>query len=352
MAVELGPFPLCPRCQETNGGLVAVRHRQVHVEIAGKQACVDQGLAGVIAALWPVCDTRSCCEDDDGRAYVVPTSETTDAAEAALTGLGLTVERTPEGVLHFTLPDRQAPVRTEPDSNLPGGSLLAAMAGARTAVAIAAARLDENTEGIGHPRVVEARELLAGAREALTAAMHRRVSLFRGGWGALRPGGVVIQVGLLAASCWLGARAAGAVSGGSTPWTIVGAVVGFAAIAWPIIHLTSVAETWLGSWTVAWLLRRRGRAVADALPVTEPAGVLAPLDVRMDDVRAAIAVARSRVAALATGYLSTRRPVPATTPAFVWMRDRDLEWRSIAMADLSLRQASDAIRLWSEFPRG
>jgi hypothetical protein len=173
MAVEPGPFPLCPRCRETNGGLVASRHRQIHVEVAGKQACVDQGLAGVIAVLWQVCDTRGCCEDDDGRAYVVPTPETADAAERALTSLGLTVERTSEGVLCFALPDRQAPVRAapiEPDPDPSGHSLLAAMDGARTAVAAAAARLEENTVGIRHPRIDETRALLAGARESLTSA--------------------------------------------------------------------------------------------------------------------------------------------------------------------------------------
>lgn len=50
MPVILGPYPLCPMCRETNGGLIAVRHRQVHLRAHGQQACVDRGLAG----LWPV----------------------------------------------------------------------------------------------------------------------------------------------------------------------------------------------------------------------------------------------------------------------------------------------------------
>jgi hypothetical protein len=89
MPVVLGPYPLCPICRETNGGLVAVRHPQVHLRAHGKEACVDRGIAGLLAGLWAVCDTRSCCEDDDGRAYVVPTAETGEAAVRLLTDLGL-----------------------------------------------------------------------------------------------------------------------------------------------------------------------------------------------------------------------------------------------------------------------
>ncbi|MEU8005100.1 hypothetical protein AB0B66_28425 [Catellatospora sp. NPDC049111] len=89
MAVFLGPYPLCPQCQATNGGLVSVRHRQIHLRAHGKEACVDQGLVGLLAGLWAVCDTRSCCEDDGGRAYVIPTSATRAAAVEMLTQLGL-----------------------------------------------------------------------------------------------------------------------------------------------------------------------------------------------------------------------------------------------------------------------
>jgi hypothetical protein len=89
MAVVLGPYPLCAACRETNGGLVAVRHRQVHLRAHGKQACVDRGLAGLIASLWAVCDTLSCCEDEGGRAYVAPASDSLEDAELVLTRLGL-----------------------------------------------------------------------------------------------------------------------------------------------------------------------------------------------------------------------------------------------------------------------
>ncbi|MEU8820229.1 hypothetical protein [Actinoplanes sp. NPDC048796] len=88
----IGPHPLCPKCRTANGGLVAVRHRQVHLRAHGREACVDHGIAGVLAALWTVSETRSCCQNDGGRAYVVPTAETHDAAVEALTTLGLAPE--------------------------------------------------------------------------------------------------------------------------------------------------------------------------------------------------------------------------------------------------------------------
>lgn len=103
MAVVLGPYPLCPACREVNGGLGAVRHRQVHVRAHGREACVDCGLAGLIIHLWAVCETRSCCEDDNGRAYVVPTPDTREAAEQLLTRLGLRTS-TSEGVIWFPIP--------------------------------------------------------------------------------------------------------------------------------------------------------------------------------------------------------------------------------------------------------
>ncbi len=103
MAVVLGPYPLCAVCRNVNGGLVAVRHRQVHLRAHGKEACVDRGLAGLIAALWAVCDTRSCCENDNGRAYVVPTPDTREAAVRLLACVGLRVADD-EGVLSFAVP--------------------------------------------------------------------------------------------------------------------------------------------------------------------------------------------------------------------------------------------------------
>jgi hypothetical protein len=96
----LGPYPLCPRCRRTNGGLVAVRHRQIHLRAAGRQACVDRGLAGLIACLWEVCETTSCCEEAGDEAYVVPTEETGEAAVALLAGLRLS-PRVEDGTVYF-----------------------------------------------------------------------------------------------------------------------------------------------------------------------------------------------------------------------------------------------------------
>ncbi|WP_280258478.1 hypothetical protein [Nocardia abscessus] len=62
--VVLGPYPLCAECERTNGGLVAVRHRQHHVRAGGRQSCVDHGLVPIIATLWERgCDTRNSCQN-------------------------------------------------------------------------------------------------------------------------------------------------------------------------------------------------------------------------------------------------------------------------------------------------
>ncbi|GAA0485379.1 hypothetical protein Ade02nite_08860 [Paractinoplanes deccanensis] len=98
--LALGPYPLCPSCRLINGGLIAVSHRQVHLRAHGKEACVDRGIAGLLACLWAVCDTRSCCENDGGKAYVVPTADTCDAAVRMLADLGLDPEVT-DGVVSF-----------------------------------------------------------------------------------------------------------------------------------------------------------------------------------------------------------------------------------------------------------
>jgi hypothetical protein len=100
MAIVLGPYPLCALCQKTNGGLIAVRHRQVHLVAHGKEACVDRRLADLIVRLWAVCDTRSCCEDENGRAYVVPTVDTREAAEDLLTERGISYVNE-RGFLYF-----------------------------------------------------------------------------------------------------------------------------------------------------------------------------------------------------------------------------------------------------------
>jgi hypothetical protein len=103
MPVVLGPYPLCPACRVTNGGLISVSHRQVHLRAHGKQACIDRGLAGLLTNLWAVCETRSCCENNGGRAYVVPTAETCDAAVDMVTRLRLH-PWVRDGIIYFQVP--------------------------------------------------------------------------------------------------------------------------------------------------------------------------------------------------------------------------------------------------------
>ena len=92
MTVRLGPYPLCAACQRTNGGLTHAAHPQRHIEAHGQAACVDEELADLIAQLWAVCETKSCCQDEDGRAYMTPTPETRAAAEAWLVERGIPCE--------------------------------------------------------------------------------------------------------------------------------------------------------------------------------------------------------------------------------------------------------------------
>jgi tetratricopeptide (TPR) repeat protein len=108
----LGPYPLCERCRAVNGGLVATRHRQVHVAAHGRESCVDERLAEIMPKLWAVCETTSCCQDDGdphdgaatGRAYVMPAAGQSGAAEMVLVELGFVVENV-GGRLTFVLPE-------------------------------------------------------------------------------------------------------------------------------------------------------------------------------------------------------------------------------------------------------
>lgn len=97
-----GPYTPCDACQRRDGGPVAVRHRQVHVRVDDRESCVDSRLADVIRRLWTVCDTRGCCEDDGGRAYVVPATGQSALAEQVLLDLGFDVANE-DGVLYFRL---------------------------------------------------------------------------------------------------------------------------------------------------------------------------------------------------------------------------------------------------------
>lgn len=104
--VVLGPYPLCAVCEAVNGGLVAVRHRQRHVRVGERQACVDSEIADILETLWEHgCDTVSCCEDTDGKAEVVPARGQADRVAEVLADMGIRAEVT-DGVVRF---DRPAP---------------------------------------------------------------------------------------------------------------------------------------------------------------------------------------------------------------------------------------------------
>ncbi|MEJ3745560.1 hypothetical protein WEI85_19995 [Actinomycetes bacterium KLBMP 9797] len=64
---------------------------------------MDRGLVGLLASLWAVCETRSCCEDEGGQAYVVPTVESCDAAVEMLIKLGLRPKDV-GGIVYFQTP--------------------------------------------------------------------------------------------------------------------------------------------------------------------------------------------------------------------------------------------------------
>lgn len=101
MTVRLGPYPLCEACQRTNGGLTHVRHPQRHIEAHGQAVCVDEELADLLIQLWAVCETKSCCQDDGGRAYVTPTQATRAAAEKWFAEQGIPRELDERGRLWF-----------------------------------------------------------------------------------------------------------------------------------------------------------------------------------------------------------------------------------------------------------
>lgn len=101
--VVLGPYPLCSVCEQTNGGLVAVRHPQRHIEANGREACVDRPMADIVTTLWKAgCDTRSSCQDDDGEALVIPARGQAAKAVDVLAGIGIHA-RNDNGELHFPL---------------------------------------------------------------------------------------------------------------------------------------------------------------------------------------------------------------------------------------------------------
>ncbi|AEK40653.1 hypothetical protein RAM_10815 [Amycolatopsis mediterranei S699] len=63
---------------------------------------MDAELADLLMELWAVCVTKSCCQDEGGRAYVTPTRETRAAAEAWLVERGILFEVDERGRLHLS----------------------------------------------------------------------------------------------------------------------------------------------------------------------------------------------------------------------------------------------------------
>ncbi|GAA1861847.1 hypothetical protein [Asanoa iriomotensis] len=347
MTVELGPFPLCDRCQETNGGLVATRHRQVHVGVAGKESCVDQGLVGVVATLWTVADTVSCCEDDGGRAAVVPTPETADAAERALTGLGLRIERTADGALRFALPAR--PAEAVPAEVPVDGDFVVGLNAADRALCEVARRLGRHTVGVEHPDIREARAALAEARRWTARGTIRQVSLIERPDGYLRPAGLAVRGVLSATACWLGAWGAHLVSGGSTAWTVVGGIAGLFAMVSPTARVLDVVDRRLGRLAVAWILSRRAET-----PAAGPAEstVLTPIQDALADVVMTIDSVRRAMATLHGRRMRAARHGPLAAAAFFTHQEFDFRLRAAAEADLALCLASDALVAWLQARRG
>lgn len=102
MSVRLGPYPLREQCQRTNGGLTHAAHPQIHLSTHGQSACVDEELVDLLVQLWAVYETKSCCQDEGGRAYVTPTRETRREAEVWLRERGIPCEGDERGRLWFT----------------------------------------------------------------------------------------------------------------------------------------------------------------------------------------------------------------------------------------------------------
>lgn len=103
MNVRLGPYPLCEVCARTNGGLTHARHAQTHIAAHGQSACVDEKLADLLLQLWAVCETKSCCQDEGGRAYVTPTRETRAEAEAWFAERDMPCKQSVRGRLFFVI---------------------------------------------------------------------------------------------------------------------------------------------------------------------------------------------------------------------------------------------------------
>lgn len=230
--------------------------------------------------------------------------------------------------------------------------LVVALDDAVRLVTAAAARLDATTPGIEHPRIDEARLRLSHARDLLTVAMRTSMSLIYYPTGFLRVGGVLFQTALLAAGVWAATQAV-SMAHGSTTWMILITVATVLVVAWPASRLTYLVDGRIG--------RRRVAAVTSRYPTTalppgvadiDRTGILLPIDPQLDQVRGTIDAARSQVGAVARLYLDGHRQRPRSGADLGWLQDRDNIIRCIGEADISLCQASDAVRIWTSLPRG
>jgi hypothetical protein len=177
--------------------------------------------------------------------------------------------------------------------------------------------------------------------------MRRSVSLIYSPTGFVRVGGVLFQTALFAAGAWAATQAV-SMAHGSTTWMILIAVATVLALGWPISRLTYLVDGRIG--------RRRVAAVTSRYPTTalpsgvadiDRTGILLPLGPQLNQVRGIIDAARSQVGAVARRYLDGHWQPPRSGADLGWLQDRDMIIRCLGAADISLCQASDAVRLFT-----
>jgi hypothetical protein len=354
MEVRLGRYPLCQRCRERNGGLVATRHRQVHVTVGGRESCVDEGLALVMAGVWTVGDTVTCCEDDDGRAYIVAAPGSRDAVAEYLRSLGFAVGGV-DGRLSFPLPQPPPAPPAPPIDVDPAGPLPPALAALAAEVGRLRPRFTAATTGGGHPRVREAHDRLADAERLLDVALLRAVSPLRRPDGRQRPLGrmyqlasvvpVTVAVGVVVA--WLTDR--------SVPWLVVALMLTQALVypcySWGLGRL----ERRISRRRVAAARHAGGRGAgppdgAGSDPGRAPHGHVGHL---LSGIRDAITPVRATIGALLVRWLDgIGRPAPVAGPELLGVAARDAVFALVLRAEEELTVAAYSIGVWRTAARG
>lgn len=316
---------------------------------------MDEGLAGIMVGLWEFCDTSSSCQDHAGRAYVVPTAETADAAERFLTSLGLTVERE-DGVLFFRLPaPRPAPEplpwQPAASSDDTSGDQLSVLHRLQQRVAGAAADLAAATVGVDHARIAGARTNLELAGRQLVAGMRRIASPVRRPNRDLRLPSLLSQGLAVLLACTLATTVAGALTDRSVLWTVVAALAGYGLVSWPMIRLTRVIDDRLSRWRLARALA--GAPVRQSARDPGPSRMLALICTELLHIQREVDVTRRELGALTHERLQWHPKRPPDSPAgLAWAVQRDSVAAALVEADLSLATASDDIRVWLSLPRG